>query len=116
MRKLWKVGIVWTVAGWLATTWVGAVMGFLFVWTAIIIFAGIAAAVGASAQTSLPDPRPILYALWGVLLAIALIRMALAWRKQDLRRAERSGTLAISLIGLFAVVYLSLETMKGSWP
>ena len=116
MGILTKTGLAWALLAWLATTWIGALMGFLFAWAGILIVGGAVTAFGGSGQADLPDPSFLLWSLWACLLALASIRLAVALARGDHRRAELAGALLISLFGILLVVHLSLDSMKSSWP
>lgn len=116
MSKLMKVGLAWAAVAWLATTWVGALMGFLFAWSGILIVGSVLAVAGDRVPTTLLGPQLILWSIWVALLAIALIGMMVARIKGEAARLQHLAALTISLLALLVVVRLSLETMKSSWP
>jgi hypothetical protein len=116
MRRLAIIASIWGFLAWLATTWVGSLLGFVFTWSAILLFGAIAAALGWPPDNSFPDPRLI---IWGMVVALALLFAALAVAAQvrrDAARVKRWLAWLISLVGLVAVVMLSLRTMMGRWP
>ena len=116
MRYLTKVTLAWAFLAWLATTWLGALIGFLFVWAAIIVVGGTAAALGVTGDIGFPDARIILWGLWAALLALALARLVIVARNGDPRRRDRAAALIISLFGLLVVVHLSYEALRTGWP
>ena len=116
MSRLGKATFVWIFLAWLATTWVGSVLGFIFAFGGMMIFGTIAAAADPPANGSLPKPQPVLIGLWALVTgAIALVALR-AWSRDDRPRFERAAIFLISAIGFLLVVKLSLETMKTSWP
>lgn len=112
---LMKIVLTWTVVAWVATTWVGSVMGFLFAWAGIMMAGSILVAVGDRLPPSLPGPEFILWAIWAILFGMALVGMMVAWLKGRPRQLERTAALAISLLALLIVVHLSLGTMASRW-
>ena len=116
MSKLMKIGLAWAAVAWLATTWIGAVMGFLFAWSGILIVGSVLAVAGDWIPTTLPGPQFILWSIWAVLFAMALTGMMVARLKGEAARLQHLAALTISLLALLVVVHLSLETMKSSWP
>lgn len=116
MSKLMKISLPWAAVAWLATTWVGALMGFLFAWSGILIVGSMLSISGDLIPMTELRPQFILWSIWAALFAMALIGMMIARLRGEAARLQHFAALTISLLALLVVVRLSLETMKSSWP
>lgn len=115
LRSFAVLVLVWAVAIWLATTPVGAMLGFLGGITVAFFIAPVVLLLNVPESWLWPAAWA-LAAAYALLVLVLALRGALSWARGEAAAARGWFAGAISLAATAAVLKLSADALVAAWP
>jgi len=107
--------IAWAIAIWLATTPLGAMLGFMEGITVAFFVAPIVLILKVPESWLWPLVWG-LAAAYGTAVLVPAIRGAIAWSRGDAAAARGAFAGAISLAAIALILKLSMDSLDAAWP